>query len=119
MSYIFISDLHLDESRPDVTEAFFSFIKNVANRADGFYILGDLFEVWVGDDNDSELSQNVISELKTLSVPRFIMHGNRDFLIGENFCSSIKAKLLSDYHIYEDGASKILLLHGDLSLIHI
>ncbi|MEE2735356.1 MAG: UDP-2,3-diacylglucosamine diphosphatase [Pseudomonadota bacterium] len=113
MSYIFISDLHLDESRPDVTEAFFSFIKNVANRADGFYILGDLFEVWVGDDNDSELSQNVISELKTLSVPRFIMHGNRDFLIGKAFCEQTGFTLLPDPTRVLFFDRPVLLMHGD------
>ena len=75
-----------------------------------------MFETWIGDDNESEFNKNVIEILKKVStdgIKVFLMHGNRDFLIGENFCSSIKAKLLSDYHIYEDGTSKILLLHGD------
>ena len=113
MSYIFISDLHLDESRPDVTEAFFSFIKNVANRAEGFYILGDLFEVWLGDDNNSVLNQNIISALKALSVPRFIMHGNRDFLIGKTFCQQTGFTLLPDPTRVLLFDRPVLLMHGD------
>ena len=113
MSYIFISDLHLDESRPDVTEAFFSFIKNVANRAEGFYILGDLFEVWLGDDNNSVLNQNIISALKALSVPRFIMHGNRDFLIGKTFCQQTGFTLLPDPARVLLFDRPVLLMHGD------
>ena len=113
MSYIFISDLHLDESRPDGTEAFFSFIKNVANRAEGFYILGDLFEVWLGDDNNSVLNQNIISALKALSVPRFIMHGNRDFLIGKTFCQQTGFTLLPDPTRVLLFDRPVLLMHGD------
>ena len=113
MSYIFISDLHLDDSRPDVTEAFFSFIKNVANRAEGFYILGDLFEVWLGDDNNSVLNQNIISALKALSVPRFIMHGNRDFLIGKTFCQQTGFTLLPDPTRVLLFDRPVLLMHGD------
>jgi len=113
VSYIFISDLHLDESRPDVTEAFFSFIKNVANRAEGFYILGDLFEVWLGDDNNSVLNQNIISALKALSVPRFIMHGNRDFLIGKTFCQQTGFTLLPDPTRVLLFDRPVLLMHGD------
>ncbi|RPG51178.1 MAG: UDP-2,3-diacylglucosamine diphosphatase [Gammaproteobacteria bacterium TMED1] len=110
---MFISDLHLDESRPDVTEAFFSFIKNVANRAEGFYILGDLFEVWLGDDNNSVLNQNIISALKALSVPRFIMHGNRDFLIGKTFCQQTGFTLLPDPTRVLLFDRPVLLMHGD------
>ena len=113
MSYIFISDLHLDDSRPDVTEAFFSFIKNVANRAEGFYILGDLFEVWLGDDNNSVFNQNIISALKALSVPRFIMHGNRDFLIGKTFCQQTGFTLLPDPTRVLLFDRPVLLMHGD------
>ena len=113
MSYIFISDLHLDESRPDVTEAFLSFINSVANRAEGFYILGDLFEVWLGDDNNSVLNQNIVSALEALSVPRFIMHGNRDFLIGKTFCQQTGFTLLPDPTRVLLFDRPVLLMHGD------
>ena len=116
MSAVLISDLHLHESDLALYDKFERFLSSKVNGFDNLYILGDLFETWIGDDNESEFNKNVIEILKKVStdgIKVFLMHGNRDFLIGENFCSSIKAKLLSDYHIYEDGASKILLLHGD------
>ena len=116
MSAILISDLHLHESDLALYDKFERFLSSKVNGFDNLFILGDLFETWIGDDNESEFNKNVIEILKKVStdgIKVFLMHGNRDFLIGENFCSSIKAKLLSDYHIYEDGASKILLLHGD------
>ena len=116
MSAVLISDLHLHESDLALYDKFERFFSSKVNGFDNLFILGDLFETWIGDDNESEFNKNVIEILKKVStdgIKVFLMHGNRDFLIGENFCSSIKAKLLSDYHIYEDGASKILLLHGD------
>jgi UDP-2,3-diacylglucosamine hydrolase len=116
MSAVLISDLHLHESDLALYDKFERFLSSKVNGFDNLFILGDLFETWIGDDNESEFNKNVIEILKKVStdgIKVFLMHGNRDFLIGENFCSSIKAKLLSDYHIYEDGASKILLLHGD------
>ena len=116
MSAVLISDLHLNESDLALYDKFERFLSSKVNGFDNLFILGDLFETWIGDDNESEFNKSVIEILKKVStdgIKVFLMHGNRDFLIGENFCSSIKAKLLSDYHIYEDGASKILLLHGD------
>ena len=116
MSAVLISDLHLHESDSSLYEKFQRFLSSRVNEFDNLFILGDLFESWIGDDNESEFNKNVIKNLKKVSsdgIKVFLMHGNRDFLIGENFCSSINAELLSDYHIYEDGASKILLLHGD------
>ena len=116
MSAVLISDLHLHESDLALYNKFERFLSSKVNGFDNLFILGDLFETWIGDDNESEFNKNVIEILKKVStdgIKVFLMHGNRDFLIGENFCSSINAELLSDYHIYEDGASKILLLHGD------
>ena len=116
MSAVLISDLHLHESDLALYDKFERFLSSKINGFDNLFILGDLFETWIGDDNESEFNKNVIEILKKVStdgIKVFLMHGNRDFLIGENFCSSINAELLSDYHIYEDGASKILLLHGD------
>jgi UDP-2,3-diacylglucosamine hydrolase len=116
MSAVLISDLHLHESDLALYDKFERFLSSKINGFDNLFILGDLFETWIGDDNESEFNKNVIEILNKVSTDEikvFLMHGNRDFLIGENFCSSINAELLSDYHIYEDGASKILLLHGD------
>ena len=116
MSAVFISDLHLHESDPTLFNKFEIFLSSKVYGFNNLYILGDLFETWIGDDDESKFNKKVIEILKKVSADGmkvFLMHGNRDFLIGESFCSSINAELLSDYHIYEDGDSKILLLHGD------
>lgn len=116
MTSLFISDLHLDESRPDVTRAFYNFLETRATAADALYILGDFFEAWIGDDEDSELSREVIRQLKQLTdsgVKLFVMHGNRDFLLGELFCQQTGATLLNDPSIITLGEQKVLLMHGD------
>ena len=116
MSAVFISDLHLHESDPTLFSKFEMFLSSKIYGFNNLYILGDLFETWIGDDDESKFNKKVIEILKKVSADGmkvFLMHGNRDFLIGESFCSTINAELLSDYHIYEDGDSKILLLHGD------
>ena len=85
MGTLFISDLHLDDSRPKITGLFLDFLKQEATQAEALYILGDFFEAWVGDDDDSELGKIVTRALRVLSdsgVPVFFMRGNRDFLIG-------------------------------------
>ena len=116
MSAVLISDLHLQASEPSLLEKFEKFLSSKVYGFNNLFILGDLFETWIGDDDESEFNKKIIKILKKVSadgIKVFLMHGNRDFLIGENFCKSINAELLSDYHIYEDGDSKILLLHGD------
>ena len=116
MSAVLISDLHLHESDPTLFSKFEMFLSSKVYGFNNLYILGDLFETWIGDDDESKFNKKVIEILKKVSADGmkvFLMHGNRDFLIGESFCSTINAELLSDYHIYEDGDSKILLLHGD------
>ena len=116
MSAVLISDLHLNESDTNLFNKFETFI---ASKVDGFndlFILGDLFETWIGDDDKSKFNLEVIEILKKVSkrgIKISLMHGNRDFLIGKDFCSYINGVLLSDQHIYQDGDSKILLLHGD------
>ena len=117
MSILCISDIHLSESRPAVTELFFTFLKREARRADALYILGDLFDAWIGDDDCSQLANDVRSNLSALTdagTKLFLQHGNRDFLIGQKFLSYIKASLLEDYHILEYGKLRLLLTHGDL-----
>ena len=86
MSSCFISDLHLHEKRKDIKNSFFNFLESEATRFENLYILGDLFEVWIGDDLRDNFSKEVIKKLKLFSKDNkniFIMHGNRDFLLGE------------------------------------
>lgn len=116
MSTLFISDLHLDESRPDISRAFFDFLATTAVNADALYILGDFFEAWIGDDAITPLSQQVCQALKALveqGTPCFIMHGNRDFLIGEAFCQQSGCTLLPDPSVITLYGQATLLMHGD------
>lgn len=116
MTSLFISDLHLDESRPEVTRAFYNFLETRAKTCEALYILGDFFEAWIGDDEDSDLSREVVAHLKHLTdsgVKLFIMHGNRDFLLGKLFCQQTGATLLNDPSTITLGEQKVLLMHGD------
>jgi len=116
MSALLISDLHLSPERPAVTRAFFAFMREKARRADALYILGDLFESWIGDDDPAPLAREVIGELKRLSdsgTHLYFMHGNRDFMIGRRFARQTGCTLLPQPHVAELGGQKMLLLHGD------
>lgn len=115
MSTLFISDLHLDSSRPQVTQAFYRFLDERAGNAEALYILGDFFEVWIGDDDDAELCLEVKARLKNLSqqTQLFIMHGNRDFLYGPQFCQDTGATLLDDPCLIDLYGTPTLLMHGD------
>ena len=119
MAYCFISDLHLHEGRPDITQAFLTFLEETASKAEKLYILGDLFEAWIGDDDQNDFISNIQSALlkinKTTEV--FFMHGNRDFLIGSEFASSSGLKLLNDPCSEEMYGNQVLLMHGDLLCI--
>ena len=117
MSSCFISDLHLDHKREDIKKAFFKFLESEASEFENLYILGDLFEVWIGDDFEDRFTSEVISELKKFSLKNkniFIMHGNRDFLIGKKFAEKCGAKLISDPLILNKEGKKIMLSHGDI-----
>jgi UDP-2,3-diacylglucosamine hydrolase len=112
---LFISDLHLDPSRPAVARLFVQFLQQSARQAQALYILGDLFEAWVGDDTLCA-EDSVISELRALSatgVPVYVMRGNRDFLLGEGFSHATGARLLDDISRIELDGVPVLLLHGD------
>ena len=88
MSTLFISDLHLDETRPQIVELFLRFLANDARGAGALYILGDLFESWIGDDDDAPLATRVARALRALresGTPVYFMHGNRDFLLGAEY----------------------------------
>ena len=90
MSTLFISDLHLEADRPDIADQFLRFLETEALNADALYILGDLFESWVGDDDPNEhyaWIKQAIQKLTRKDIPVFFMHGNRDFMIGEQFAS--------------------------------
>jgi len=113
MKRIFISDLHLDANRKDLTLAFKQFLSGKCQTIDELYILGDFFELWLGDDDQSPLINEVIEALSSLPCDLFIMHGNRDFLIGEAFCNFAGAKLLPDPYPIILGDQPALLMHGD------
>lgn len=116
MTTLLISDLHLSPERPAVTRAFFAFLENQTDDIEALYILGDLFEAWIGDDDPAPLARQVIAALKKLSdsgVKLFFTHGNRDFMIGKQFARETGATLLPDHHLTELGGQRVLLLHGD------
>jgi UDP-2,3-diacylglucosamine hydrolase len=114
---LFISDLHLCASRPHITTAFLSFLKNTATTANTLYVLGDLFEYWAGDDDiNSAFHQQIITAFRSLAdsgVKIFLMHGNRDFLINQGFCTAAKVTLLKDPTLIELHGQRTLLSHGD------
>ena len=117
MSSCFISDLHLDHKREDIKKAFFKFLESEAYEFKNLYILGDLFEVWIGDDFEDDFTNQVISKLKKFSQSNkniYIMHGNRDFLLGEKFAEKCGAKLIPDPLILDGKGKKIMLSHGDI-----
>ena len=116
MSIFFISDLHLEQNKPHLTKAFENFINSKVNSHDELFILGDFFEQWIGDDNEDNFIKGIknILKLKTAEgLKIYFMHGNRDFLIGDNFCKDVGAKLLKDPFIFNLNGKKIMLMHGD------
>ncbi len=116
MAILFISDLHIDATRPAITEQFTGFLRTEARSADALYILGDLFESWVGDDAADAVQAAAIAEMKSLTaggVPCFVMHGNRDFLLGQRFCAASGAHLLPDPLIVTLYGEPVLVMHGD------
>ena len=116
MARLFVSDVHLDASAPPATEQFIAFLHEYAARAEALYILGDLFEVWVGDDDpgtDKALIVNALRELTTSGVACFVIHGNRDFLLGRQFCDRSGCRLLQDPVIIELDGERVLVTHGD------
>ena len=115
MSIDFISDLHLDKTRPEVNEYFIKYLLNLNKDITDLYILGDLFEYWVGDDDPMDGLDNIRSCITALGerINIWYMHGNRDFLISEKICNVLKMKLLADPSIININGVKILLVHGD------
>lgn len=116
MATLFISDLHLESGRPEIGEQFLAFLAGPARGADALYILGDLFEAWIGDDDPNPhyaQMKAAIRELSDSGVPVYFMHGNRDFMIGEGFAADTGVTLLNDPHPIELHGENVLLSHGD------
>lgn len=116
MRYLFVSDLHLEAKRPDITRAFLHCLEERARGCAALYILGDFFEVWLGDDDPNPLGDEVASALARLSdsgIAIYLMHGNRDFLLGRRFCRKAHAKLLPDPCVVTLNGERVLLTHGD------
>ncbi|ESR00620.1 UDP-2,3-diacylglucosamine hydrolase [Stutzerimonas chloritidismutans AW-1] len=113
---LLISDLHLEEERPDITRAFLHFLATRACQAEALYILGDFFEVWIGDDAITPFQQSIADALRALSergTRIYLMHGNRDFMLGKGFCRAAGCTLLGDPSVVELGGERVLLMHGD------
>ena len=117
MTTLFVSDLHLDPQRPHITALFGRFLEEEARDADALYILGDLFEAWVGDDDPSECGSVVAEQLRALTaggVPVHFIRGNRDFLLGSDYAARCGMRLLPDPAVVMLHGEPTLLLHGDL-----
>ena len=117
MSTLFISDLHLCSGRPQINRSFFGFLEREARSASALYILGDLFEYWAGDDDLGDpFNATVVAALSRLvgsGVPTYLMHGNRDFVIGEAFARASGVTLLADPALLRLCGQPVLLMHGD------
>jgi UDP-2,3-diacylglucosamine hydrolase len=116
VAVLFISDLHIDATRPVIVEQFLSFLQTEASSAAALYILGDLFESWIGDDAADSAQLAAIAGLRALTargVPCFVMHGNRDFLLSTEFCRMSGAHLLPDPLIVTLFGEPVLVMHGD------
>ncbi len=114
---LLISDLHLEPDREDISRSLFDLLRNRATAHEELYILGDLFEVWIGDDDVNPLAEQVAGELRKLSTTGtkvFLMHGNRDFLLGQDFARRCGATLLDEPHLLKIGEQRFALLHGDV-----
>jgi len=115
---LFVSDLHLSPARPHLVAAFHEFVTGRARSAKALYILGDLFDVWLGDDQLREpmaaAVAGALAELPGLGIPVYLQRGNRDFLLGERFALACKATLLPDAVVHDLHGTPTLLMHGDL-----
>lgn len=113
---LFIADVHLSTTRPALSALFLRFLAHSATLASALYILGDLFETWIGDDDASALGVEVAAALRALSanqVAVYLLHGNRDFLLGERFAAASRVQLLPETSVVKLAGTPVLLLHGD------
>lgn len=117
MSHLFVSDLHLDPERPDATDTFLGFLERGLAAGDRLYVLGDLFEAWIGDDDDAGWLEPVrqgLAALASRGVDCAFMHGNRDFLVSGRFADDTGMRLLGEYEVIDVYGERVLLTHGDL-----
>lgn len=112
----FIADLHLAQNRPDITACFLSFLQNDAPKAQALYILGDLFEYWIGDDDKNPFVIEVANALKAVSLLDtrvYFIHGNRDFLLGKRYAKACGMQLLPETKLIDLYGKPVLIMHGD------
>ncbi len=116
MTILFISDLHLSPLRPEITDCFLDFMSNEAIHAKKLYVLGDLFEFWIGDDDNSPFNVVIKDAFKTLTqqgIECYFIQGNRDFLLNKRFCKETGVQLLADHTVIDMDGEKVLIMHGD------
>jgi UDP-2,3-diacylglucosamine hydrolase len=118
MATLFIADLHLDPSRPQITDLFEHYLaSDEVRHANALYILGDLVEAWIGDDDDAELPARIAAATRAVrdaGVPVYFMVGNRDFLLGQAFAARAGLTLLDDGTVHDIHGRRTLLMHGDV-----
>lgn len=115
-STLFISDIHLDKNQPDITRPFLQFLSEIRSPVAALYILGDLFETWIGDDDGIPEHREIIQALRKVTqagIPVFVMHGNRDFLMGKHFFKETGCQFLPDESVISLYGKNVLLMHGD------
>lgn len=110
---LFIADIHLCVEEPAITAGFLHFLRREAQHADALYILGDLFEAWIGDDDPNPLHAEVAQALSQLNIPCFFIHGNRDFLVGKRFARAAGMTLLPEEQLLDLYGKRVLIMHGD------
>ncbi|MDX1513885.1 MAG: UDP-2,3-diacylglucosamine diphosphatase [Gammaproteobacteria bacterium] len=116
MTTLFVSDVHLSASRPAIVSRFIGFLGGEARKSDALYILGDLFDEWLGDDDDRPPHAEIIDALRDFSAsgtPLYVMPGNHDFLLGDRFASMSGCRLLGDEAVVDLYGTRVLLMHGD------
>ncbi|HCR3447798.1 UDP-2,3-diacylglucosamine diphosphatase [Citrobacter werkmanii] len=116
MATLFIADLHLCTEEPAITAGFLRFLAGDARQVDALYILGDLFEAWIGDDDPNPLHHQIAAAIKSLvdsGIPCFFIHGNRDFLLGKRFARESGMTLLPEEKMLDLYGRKVLIMHGD------
>lgn len=116
MAIHFIADLHLQTEEPAITAGFLRFLRGEARGSEGLYILGDLFEAWIGDDDITPLHKQIAEEIKALvdsGTSCYFIHGNRDFLLGRRFARASGMQLLAEEKVLEAYGRRVLIMHGD------
>ncbi|MBT0724720.1 UDP-2,3-diacylglucosamine diphosphatase [Rosenbergiella sp. S61] len=110
---LFIADLHLCQEEPAITAGFLHFLSEQALDCSELYILGDLFEAWIGDDDPAPLHQQIAQAIAALPIPVYFIHGNRDFLVGEQFAHQAGMQRLPEEVVLERFGQRLVIMHGD------